>query len=150
MELVGWSVETLQRHERRFRRGDPSRLDATRDRLDLTQVARFANHPVALPSGLHWDVVHLYAEALAGLRAAAASEELASVAVDAWAVDYGLVRDGALQGVPFAYRDARGARGAERVHAQVPFASLYERTGLDRERSLHKRAVSFPLALSFR
>lgn len=122
----------------------------TRDRLDLTQVARFANHPVALPSGLHWDVVHLYAEALAGLRAAAASEELASVAVDAWAVDYGLVRDGALQGVPFAYRDARGARGAERVHAQVPFASLYERTGLQflPFTTLYQLATELPTALA--
>lgn len=52
--------------------------------MDLQQVARFANHPVALPDGLHWDLLHLYAEALEGLRVAAAAGDLAGVAVDAW------------------------------------------------------------------
>jgi rhamnulokinase len=100
------------------------------DRVDLQQVARFANHPVALPDGLHWDLLHLYAEALEGLRVAAAAGDLAGVAVDAWAVDYGLLRDDALIGVPYAYRDTRGARGVARVHAEVPFTELYRRNGL--------------------
>lgn len=46
------------------------------------------------------------------------------------AVHYGLLRDDALIGVPYAYRDTRGARGVARVHAEVPFTELYRRNGL--------------------
>ena len=35
-------------------------------RVTLEELHRFANQPVGLPDGLHWDVVHLYAEALTG------------------------------------------------------------------------------------
>ena len=38
--------------------------------LELTEVHRFANDPVRLPDGLHWDVLRLYREVLAGLREA--------------------------------------------------------------------------------
>ncbi len=68
---------------------------------------------------------------MAGLAAAHALEpEIASVGIDAWAVDYGLVTSGELVGEPFHYRDARAAAGVEAVHALVPFAELYRRTGL--------------------
>ncbi len=95
-------------------------------RLHLEPVARFANTPVRTPDGLHWDVLGLYAEALAGLRAAArlaataGAGSLASVAVDSWAVDYGLLRDGRLLGTPYHYRDERRCTvGPEIVHAAV-------------------------------
>jgi rhamnulokinase len=42
-------------------------------RLALRTVARFANDPVRLPDGLHWNVVELYRQAVLGLRAAVAS-----------------------------------------------------------------------------
>lgn len=103
------------------------------DHLRLTAVARFANGPVRTPDGLHWDVLDLYRHALAGVRAAvaAAPEGLASVGIDSWAVDYGLLRDGRLLGQPFHYRDERrGARGPALVHERVPAADLYARTGL--------------------
>lgn len=102
-------------------------------RLHLVPVARFANTPVRTPDGLHWDVPGLYAEALAGLRQAVrlSAGPLASVAIDSWAVDYGLLRDGRLLGTPFHYRDERRcAQGPDRVHAQVPLADLQARNGL--------------------
>ena len=105
------------------------------DRLEIEAVGRFPNEPVRLPDGLHWNLVELYSRALEGLRAAtrrAASRggRLASAAVDSWAVDYGLLRDGRLLGVPFHYRDEARAAGVEAVHARVPHAELYERNGL--------------------
>ena len=102
------------------------------DRLRLEQVARFPNGPVRTDDGLHWDLEGLYAAALDGLRAAAAAspEPLASAAVDSWAVDYGLVRDGELLGQPFHYRDEARAAGVDVVHAAVPHAELYGRNGL--------------------
>ena len=100
------------------------------DRVTLHQVARFGNDPVRLPSGLHWDLLHLYARAVDGLRAAAASERLDAIGVDSWAVDYGLLRGDALVGLPYAYRDERGGRGVRTVHERIGFEELYGRNGL--------------------
>jgi rhamnulokinase len=103
------------------------------DHLRLHAVARFGNAPVRLADGLHWDVVELYRQALLGLRAAVAgtvAPPAVSVAVDSWAVDYGLVRDGQLLGVPRHYRDTRHEAGVAAVHAVVGREALYERNGL--------------------
>ena len=77
--------------------------------LALDEVHRFPNDPVALPDGLHWDVVGLYRSILDGLRRAGASSgDLAGIGVDSWGVDYGLLdATGALVGLPFHYRDGR-------------------------------------------
>lgn len=100
--------------------------------LKLTEVHRFRNEPVRLPDGLHWDILRLYREVLAGLRAASRSADgLVSIGVDAWAVDYGLVdEDGALLGDPYNYRDDRTAAAVGAVHDVIAPADLYARTGL--------------------
>lgn len=118
------------------------------DVLETTTVARFANDPIVLGDGLHWNIVGLYGAALEGLRTAFASEPgLASIGIDSWAVDYGLLRSGdgdgepagargdgtterALLGTPFHYRDERTARGVAAVHERMPHAELFERNGL--------------------
>lgn len=101
------------------------------DTLTLHAAARFANDPVRLPDGLHWNLPGLYASALAGLREAASGGELTSVGIDTWAVDYGLLSGGRMLGLPFHYRDEnRGELGPARVHEQVPFEELYRRNGL--------------------
>lgn len=103
----------------------------TGERVELKAINRFANRPVDLPGGLHWDLVHLYASALEGLaNAVLMGHEIASVGIDSWAVDYGLLAGDRLVGLPYHYRDARTGRGVERVHARVPFAELYARNGL--------------------
>ena len=99
--------------------------------VTLHPVARFANRVVELPDGLHWNLLGLYGDMLAGLHDAAAQYPMESIAIDTWAVDYGLLdAAGSLVGSPFAYRDSRTARGVEAVHAQVPFDRLYRRNGL--------------------
>lgn len=116
------------------------------DTLELHEAARFHNGAVPLPDGLHWNLVGLYAQALDGLAAAAHRTRndggLASVGIDSWAVDYGLLRRAghpdagggttpmSLIGTPFHYRDARTGRGVEAVHGRIPFAELYARNGL--------------------
>jgi rhamnulokinase len=99
--------------------------------LRLEAVSRFPNGPVPGRDGLHWDFTALYRHVLDGLREAVAREPgLASVGIDSWAVDYGLVEGGEVLGEPFHYRDDRTARGVELVHARVPFDELYRRNGL--------------------
>jgi rhamnulokinase len=56
---------------------------------------------------------------------------VASVGIDAWGVDYGLLdAGGALLGNPVHYRDARTDGVADEVLAAIPAAELYAVTGL--------------------
>ncbi|MGR0219050.1 rhamnulokinase [Agromyces sp. ZXT2-6] len=106
-------------------------VDQAAGRLELDQVARFPNGPVRMASGLHWDFTGLYRDLTHGLADAFRREPaVASVGVDSWAVDYGLLRGGRLLGEPFHYRDARNEAAVESVHARVPFAELYRHNGL--------------------
>lgn len=101
------------------------------DTLEATTVARFPNTPVFAGDGLHWDLLGLYGEVLAGLRDAFRLEPgIASIGIDSWAVDYGLLRQGRLLGIPFHYRDERTARGVAAVHDRMPHAELFARNGL--------------------
>ncbi|MFD6054616.1 rhamnulokinase family protein [Agromyces sp. NPDC060279] len=101
------------------------------DALEATTVARFPNTPLFAGDGLHWDLLGLYGDVLAGLREAFRLEpEIASLGIDSWAVDYGLLRQGRLLGIPFHYRDERTARGVAAVHERMPHAELFARNGL--------------------
>jgi rhamnulokinase len=98
------------------------------ERLDLREITRFANEPVELPDGLHWDLLHLFAHARDGLAQIA---DLASVGVDTWAVDYGLLDEhGRLLGLPYHYRDRRRAAAVDRSFARVPRANQYALSGI--------------------
>jgi rhamnulokinase len=100
--------------------------------LQLRHVARFGNDPVRTRDGLHWNLLELYRQVLDGLAAAEreAPGEIAGVGIDSWAVDYGLLRDGRLLGMPYHYRDGRTAAGVAAVHARVDAEALYRRNGL--------------------
>ncbi len=101
-----------------------------RGRVELTEVHRFANVPVLVLTTLHWDVLRLYEAVIFGLRAAGRRFELASVGIDSWGVDYGLIdRAGALLGNPVHYRDRRTAGAVEQVLAKVCPQRLYATTG---------------------
>ena len=106
--------------------------DVGPDRLALTEAHRFANRPVRLRDTLHWDVLALYQGVLDGLRAAGRlAGDPASVGIDSWAVDYGLLdSSGALLGNPVHYRDSRTDGVVERVLAEIPAAELYATTGI--------------------
>ncbi|HUB76630.1 MAG TPA: FGGY-family carbohydrate kinase [Solirubrobacteraceae bacterium] len=102
------------------------------DSIELREVHRFANNPVPLPDGLHWNVLALFSETVAGLSVAATGgERLSGIGVDAWGVDYGLLdRELRLLGIPFHYRDRRTDGMIERVAECVPLSELYARTGI--------------------
>jgi rhamnulokinase len=99
--------------------------------LELHDAHRFPNPPVSVLGTLHWDILRLYDSVLTGLRAAGRGADLASVGIDTWGVDFGLLdATGALLGNPVHYRDARTAGAADKVRAVVAADELYEITGI--------------------
>lgn len=100
-------------------------------RLALQDVHRFANVPVTLAGTLHWDFLRLFGDVTAGLRRAASGGPVASVGVDTWGVDFGLLDDrGRLLGNPVHYRDARTAGVPELAFQTVPREEIYRATGI--------------------
>jgi rhamnulokinase len=101
-------------------------------RLRLEVVHRFPNGPVRTLDSLHWDVLRLHSEILAGLRKCAADYGgVDSVGVDTWGVDFALLgRGGTLLGNPRHYRDPHTEGIMEAAFARLSRAELYRRTGL--------------------
>jgi rhamnulokinase len=99
--------------------------------LSIRPVARFPNLPVRTIDGLHWNILELYRNVVAGLAHAVREEPaLSSVAVDSWAVDYALMRGGRMLGTPYHYRDDRSEQAVVATHALVDSAELYASNGL--------------------
>jgi rhamnulokinase len=103
------------------------------NRFGLQELHRFANGGVVVLGHLHWDVLRLWQELLAGLAryAAAYDAPLAGIGIDSWAVDYGLLDGkGRLLGNPYHYRDQRTDGVAAQVFARLPWTEVFARTGI--------------------
>lgn len=102
------------------------------ERLTLAETHRFPNGGVRIRDTLYWDIVRLWQEIKTGIAASIRSMSAsASIGVDTWGVDYGLVaEDGSLVGNPVHYRDARTLGIYDYAFSFVPKAEIYQRTGL--------------------
>jgi rhamnulokinase len=101
------------------------------ERLVVEEVHRFANVPIEDGPVLRWDVDRLHDQVLSGLRKQSRDGEVASLAVDSWAVDFGLLdTSGRLMRNPSHYRDARRAAAFDVVLERMPARTLYDRTGI--------------------
>ena len=99
--------------------------------LSIRPVARFPNLPVRTIDGLHWNILEIYRNVLAGLGHAVREEPgLESIAIDSWAVDYALMRGGRMLGTPYHYRDERNQNAVGEAHKRVTAADLYASNGL--------------------
>ncbi len=99
--------------------------------LALEELHRFSNDPLQMHDQLVWDAPGLYREVLTGLAKAASSGGAASVGIDTWGVDFGLIDGrGRLMGNPVHYRDARTDRMMEEAFKTVPKQEIFARTGL--------------------
>jgi rhamnulokinase len=100
--------------------------------LELTELHRFANAPVRLPTGLYWDTLRLFHDIQAGLTVAGRERKLDidGIGIDTWGVDFGLLGpDGALVDNPRHYRDARNNGIMERTFARVSRERVFDDTG---------------------
>lgn len=99
--------------------------------LALEDAHRFLNVPVSLAGTLHWDFLRLFGDVLTGLRRAASGGPVASIGVDTWGVDFGLLDDrGRLLANPVHYRDERTDGILEVAFAIVPRDEIYGATGI--------------------
>jgi rhamnulokinase len=105
----------------------------TGSRLAVREIHRCANEPVELGGSLHWDFLRLFHELKKGIRAfkQISTQDPASIAVDTWGVDYGLVDgNGSLLGNPYHYRDARTNTAMEACFKTIPKTELFALTGI--------------------
>ncbi len=101
--------------------------------MSLNEVHRFDNGPTEFDGCQHWDFDRLSGEILTGVEKALAIEEnISSIAIDTWGVDYILVKnDGATARHPYHYRDPRTDGLPEEIFDSViPESELYSRTGI--------------------
>ncbi|PYI51825.1 rhamnulokinase [Paenibacillus flagellatus] len=127
--------------------------------IELEELHRFPNDPVEVGARLHWDVLRLYHEIKQGLlKAKHAGRTPDSVAIDSWAVDFGLVgRNGELLGNPYHYRDRHTDGVMEKLFEEgmaretifsrtgiqfLPFNTIYQLAAMKRDRSPLLREAS--------
>lgn len=102
-------------------------------RITLEEVYRFENGAVDVAGSLYWDLLAQWTHVTNGMRAAGAShgERIASLGVDTWGVDFGLLgRNDQLLANPFHYRDARTNGMMEKAEQWVSRKEIFQHTGL--------------------
>ncbi|MED5447717.1 MAG: rhamnulokinase family protein [Planctomycetota bacterium] len=99
----------------------------------LEELHRFPNGPVNVGGTLRWNVLGLWQGIQQGLAAAAArfGDEVRSIGVDTWGVDYVLLSaQDELLGLPWHYRDGRTTGMLATACEQVPREEIFAATGL--------------------
>lgn len=100
-------------------------------KLTLEEMHRFANRQIRIGKHVYWDFPALFEEVKRGLKNAASEYDgIASIGIDTWGVDYGLVdRAGNLMGNPLCYRDPYTEKLPEKVFRLVDATAHYGTTG---------------------
>lgn len=101
-------------------------------RLMLEENHRFANEPVMIGKEFHWDILRIYHEITEAIRkCVVAGEEIRSIGIDTWGVDYGLIgKNGELLANPFNYRDARTAGIQPYAFSKMSLEEVYRIAGI--------------------
>ncbi len=100
-------------------------------KLTLTETHRFANQPINLPDGLHWDVEALWGAIQQAIAISARTLPLVSLALDTWGVDYALLdAAGNILGTPFHYRDPRTDGMLDKAFRRVARQQIFDQTGI--------------------
>lgn len=102
------------------------------EKVELEVLHRFPNQPVTVMSTTYWDVLRLFHEMKEGLSQCvqAYGTDIASMAIDTWGVDFGLLGSGdELLGNPIHYRDLHTEGMIEEAFKIVPREKLFQKTG---------------------
>ena len=104
-------------------------------KLSISVVHRFTNNPKEVNGKILWDLDSIMLEIRRGIRELAAfgerlNEDVVSLGVDTWAVDYGLVSAGSVVTPPSCYRDPLNKVGVDSVSEVLSPTELYQTSGL--------------------
>jgi len=99
--------------------------------LILNDIHRFPTGMIQSKDDLVWDIPRLLLEIKTGIKKAfEITNDIVSMSIDSWGVDYVLM-DGDKEMPPYyAYRNKRLEDSYKRVHEIVNFDELYSRTGI--------------------
>jgi len=102
------------------------------EHLSMEIANRFLNTPGAAGGALRWNIDQLWRDISAGLGVlASGSDPIASIGVDTWGVDYGLLDANAtLIDSPISYRDDRNNASFALARQRVGVERLYAATGV--------------------
>ncbi|AIF52526.1 Rhamnulokinase [Pelosinus sp. UFO1] len=99
------------------------------NKINLEEIHRFDNNPITLSHTLYWDMPLIFEEIKQGMSNV--QEEVASLGVDTWGVDFGIVDTrGRLVSNPIHYRDERTNHIPEILHKKITEQELYKKTGI--------------------
>jgi rhamnulokinase len=102
--------------------------------LDKIEVVhRFDSSNEIILGTLYWDIIKIFSEIKIGIKKAFAlyGDEIVSIAIDSWGVDYALLdENGVLVSPLFHYRDKRGKEVFDEVNTLIGKDRLFNTTGL--------------------
>jgi rhamnulokinase len=106
-------------------------IDLSAPQPDVDVLHRWEHQPVRAKDGtLRWDWPRIVAEVETGLALGLDTGPVASIGVDGWGVDYGLIEPGGdLVALPFSYRDPRTDDWRSTAET-VGLERLYQLTGV--------------------
>ncbi|WP_054024074.1 rhamnulokinase [Bacillus sp. FJAT-28004] len=101
-------------------------------KIEVEELHRFSNDPVQIGERLQWDILRLLHELKQGLLLVKHRDiKLDSIAIDSWAVDFGLIgSNGELLGNPYHYRDHHTDGVMEQVVEQLTASGIFAKTGI--------------------
>lgn len=98
--------------------------------LHMEEAYRFSNDPVILNGTMYWDTLRHFYEIKQGILKAKQMGGFASIGIDTWGVDFGLLDEhGTLLESAVHYRDERTIGMQEEVFKQIPKEEIYHLTG---------------------
>ena len=103
------------------------------EKLEISEIHRFANEPVYAFGHYYWDILRLFSEIKAGMQKLRRNGicDISCIGVDTWGVDFALLDEyDKPVANPLYYRDRITDGAMERVFEKVSKRELYKRTGI--------------------
>ncbi len=101
-------------------------------KFEMREILRFPNAIMELHGKYYWDVFSLYKSLKQALVICAEQQiKVDSIGIDTWGVDFAYIgADGAILGLPRAYRDPYTVGKPEEYFKIVPQKEVYDKTGI--------------------
>lgn len=102
------------------------------NKFEKIETFRFLNEMKYIDGHERWDFNHLFEEIKKGLRKTLSEfDDIKTIGVDTWAVDYGLLKDNKLEFNPIAYRDDRNENAKNDLLTKLGgYNKIYKETGI--------------------